>query len=385
MKESASEVQVLIVSDSKEQIRRIESALRDSSSPELSFMPVPLARLDDALLDRAWDVAVCAPPPLTIAPDLLARLRAVGSPRPVIGMVEGDAEEIAARTIREGGSGCLATSRLDQLPHLIEEALREDRTRRDERRRIEQEKIESIRELASGVSHEVKNPLTVILMGIDFLSRKTRSQDEEMLAVLKDMGDAVRRVNEVILGLRELAAPQAIELRNESIVDVLERALRQVRHEFEKAGITVRREIDPSIAPFPLDGTKMEQAFVNLLLSSSQAMPQGGTIRIRILERGEGDPGSGAGGRTLQIEIEDDGSSVPEQEIEHLFDPFYASKTAGRGTGVALTVVKRIVEMHGGSVRLQNRREGGVQMTLSLSSPGQEEPAALLRGRERSS
>ena len=160
---------------------------------------------------------------------------------------------------------------------------------------------------------------------------------------------------------------------------VIEAALLLVKHEFAKANVTVRQSLASGLPPLLLDRQKMEQVFVNLFMNASHAMPQGGTLTVST-HAGQRAVPHDVGARGMDrltdaaaaviIEVDDTGAGIPADQVSKIFDPFFTTKPTGQGTGLGLTVTKKIVEMHGGTLDIGNRPAGGVRATITLQAQG---------------
>ncbi len=242
---------------------------------------------------------------------------------------------------------------------------------------IEAEKMQSVGRLAAGVAHEVKNPLAILRMGLDYLSQNLASPDESLKLILTDMTDALKRADSIILGLLDYAIPRALDLRGENLNGVLEQSLALVRHAFHGDAVKLVKDLAPGLPAVWMDRNKIQQVFVNILTNASQAMPEGGTLTVRTYTRqltaAEINPEAErrwadrfrAGETVVVTEILDAGAGIPEDKLDKVFDPFFTTKPAGKGTGLGLTVAKKIVELHGGSIEIRNRKDGvGVVVTI---------------------
>jgi PAS domain S-box-containing protein len=240
---------------------------------------------------------------------------------------------------------------------------------------IQAEKMQSVGRLAAGVAHEVKNPLAILRMGIDYLSKNLQEPNEETNLILSDMAEALRRADTIIMGLLDFSATRALDLVAHDVSKVLGQSLALVRHE---AGplIKVVRELETELPPVKLDQNKIKQVFVNLLENAIHAMPSGGTLTVRSgmrqltpqdighdQERRFGDQFR-AGQNVVFAEVLDTGQGIAKDKVANIFDPFFTTKPAGKGTGLGLTVAKKIVELHGGELDIRNRPEGGVVATV---------------------
>jgi signal transduction histidine kinase len=131
-----------------------------------------------------------------------------------------------------------------------------------------------------------------------------------------------------------------------------------------------------------LDAMKIEQVFLNIFSNAAQAMDEGGRLTVRTTTRqvtGIGENVSDSdrfrpGARLVIIEVLDTGSGVPEALIGKIFEPFFTTKPTGKGTGLGLTVTKTIVDLHGGTIEIGNRPEGGACVTLTFNAEGDPAP-----------
>lgn len=247
------------------------------------------------------------------------------------------------------------------------------------------EKLHSIGQLAAGVAHEVKNPLQVILVGLQYLSDSPLSADEQARSVINEMHDAVRRANAVVQEILDFSSPRELGMQARSINALVEKALGFVRHDLKAAGVEIVRRLDPTVPDVLVDPTKIEQVFVNLLTNACHAMPQGGRLTVStrkvVLTSADLPPhdvGDRSGmqmriGETAVVtEIRDTGTGVPADKIAKIFEPFFTTKSTGKGTGLGLPVSRKILELHRGKINIENNPEGGVIATVTLRASNQE-------------
>ncbi len=240
------------------------------------------------------------------------------------------------------------------------------------------ERLQSIGRLAAGVAHEVKNPLAVLRMGVDFFLNVPLPPETAAPAavVLEDMQSAIQRADTIIMGLLNYSAPGELQLKPVAVNQLLDQALTLVRHEIGANGYVVERQLAPIPVFALLDAQKIDQVLVNLLTNAFHAMPGGGRLTLRTVQRPitdaetRHDAGSRAGARfrtgepVIAIQIDDTGTGIPPDKLDKIFEPFFTTKETGKGTGLGLTVARKIVELHGGTLSIINRPEGGVRSTL---------------------
>ncbi|MEY2409127.1 MAG: hypothetical protein QOF48_1797 [Verrucomicrobiota bacterium] len=241
---------------------------------------------------------------------------------------------------------------------------------------IQAEKMESLGTLAAGVAHEVKNPLAILQMGINYLLKKVPATDENIAMVLQEMLDAIGRADAITRGLLDFAASKQLVMRSEDFNELIESALKLVRHALTNARIEVTRELAEPPPRVMADRTQIQQVFVNLFMNAAHAMHDGGQITVRTFPKEmtetthyEGSRKSShlwVGDAVVVAEVFDSGSGIPDENLAKIFDPFFTTKPTGQGTGLGLPVSKKIIELHGGSISIRNRPEGGVRVTVIL-------------------
>ncbi len=242
---------------------------------------------------------------------------------------------------------------------------------------IEAEKLQSVGRLAAGVAHEVRNPLAIMEMGVAFLAEQEMSEDN--LMILKEMTEAVRRANDVITGLMDLS-PRELGTRDADLHHVIDRALSSLASELADGKIEVIREFGDALPASKLDEGKIEQVFMNVFTNALHAMPEGGILAIKTSVKvlGAEDVAFDAGDRTgvrfregeraIVIEVSDTGSGILPENLDKLFEPFFSTKPTGKGMGLGLTVARKLVELHRGTITLKNREGGGATASIMFKA-----------------
>lgn len=243
------------------------------------------------------------------------------------------------------------------------------------------EKLHSIGQLAAGVAHEVKNPLQVILVGLQYVGDSVLAKDAEISSVVQEMRDAVQRANGVVQDLLDFSSPRELGMQPTGINALLEKALRFVRHDLRAANVHVVKHLDPALPEAYADPNKIEQVLVNLITNACHAMSQGGTLTVTTrpkmitqVDAAPHDAGdrSGirfrAGEQAILVEIRDTGTGVAASAIGKIFEPFFTTKSTGKGTGLGLSVTRKIMDLHRGKISIENHPEGGVIAILTLKA-----------------
>ncbi len=238
---------------------------------------------------------------------------------------------------------------------------------------IQQAKLETVGRLAAGVAHEVKNPLAIIQLGVDFLANELKGNQVHYETVM-DMEDAVQRADSVIKGLLDFSRSEQLDLKEADIRTVIDDSLLLVRHELNSRHVTVEWINDEQLPLLMLDRNKLKQVFINLLMNAMHAMPEGGTVHIStclhlltpeeiLLFSGERPV---EGKNAVVIRIADTGTGISDDAASKLFDPFFTTKPVGVGTGLGLSVTRKILELHKAAITLKNRsdRQGAEALLL---------------------
>jgi PAS domain S-box-containing protein len=241
---------------------------------------------------------------------------------------------------------------------------------------IQAEKMESIGTLAAGVAHEVKNPLAIMMMGVNYLGKRFGTQDENLALVLKEMREAITRADTITRGLLDFAASRQLAVKAEDLNELIEETLKLVRHQLQEAQITVVREWESGLPLVGVDKNRIQQVFVNLFVNAMHAMPSGGTLTVRTyakrltetshVEGSRRADGFWVGDTAVVAEVKDTGTGIPQENLAKIFDPFFTTKPTGVGTGLGLPVSKKIIELHGGTIDVKNNPGGGVRVIIML-------------------
>jgi len=244
---------------------------------------------------------------------------------------------------------------------------------------IQAEKMETVGRMAAGVAHEVQNPLQILLMSLDYLShRMAEARDPVLDGVVTEMRHAAKRADTIIRGLLDFSHSDTLELKPQDLNTLIEKALVLVRHDLASNQINLQTELGSDLPPLALDGVKIEQVFVNLFTNAVDAMAKSGTLRVKtylnVLTETQRDPGSReaahfyAGETVVIADVEDTGSGVAPETMRKIFDPFFTTKATGKGTGLGLAIVKRILDLHGGTIHIQNMTAGGARCRLMFKT-----------------
>lgn len=219
-----------------------------------------------------------------------------------------------------------------------------------ERDQYRAEQMATVAQLATGVAHEIRNPLTSIKMLIQAGRQGVRGVDADDLEVIES---EIRRMERSLNAFLEFARPAQAERKPVHLTSLVDRTLALVETRASRQGVALQRQ--GTDAEIWADQDQLQQLLLNLILNSLDATPRGGRVWVEI--------GPSSLGR-LSVRVNDTGPGIPEELMRRLFQPFVSGKETGLGLG--LVISKRIAEDHGGVLFAANRSGGGASFTLLL-------------------
>ncbi|MGQ9510104.1 MAG: ATP-binding protein [Thermodesulfobacteriota bacterium] len=226
---------------------------------------------------------------------------------------------------------------------------------------IRSEKLASIGRFAAGVAHEVGNPLGSILGYTSLLSKEGIDKEEEK-EYLKRIEKEIERINRIVRELLDYARPTKFEIKEVEVNQVIENTLSLLSYQKSFKNIETKLDLKPNLSLIRGDDSWLSQVFMNIILNAIDAMPHGGTLRIKTDEFIAGDGIStkfSKGDHLVRIQFSDTGLGIKKEDLKKIFDPFFTTKDPDKGTGLGLSVSLRIVESLGGEIRVESEPEKG--------------------------
>jgi len=220
------------------------------------------------------------------------------------------------------------------------------------------ERLSSLGHLAAGVAHEIRNPLNAIGMGLQRLNREflpqEESKKEEYLSFTELILKEVRRVNQIIEQFLTLSRPSHLHLKLSSLRNLLNHLITLFQEEASSQGINLQVKISSDLPSIKMDDEKLTQAFINIMKNGMQAMEHGGVLRIETQYLKD----------RLEVAISDTGSGIPPDQMEKIFNYYYTTKE--KGVGLGLPIAHRIIEAHGGQLKVESQVGIGTKVTVIL-------------------
>lgn len=215
------------------------------------------------------------------------------------------------------------------------------------------EKLKAISTLAAGMAHEIKNPLTSIKTFTEYLPEKGNDPDFRK-KFQRIVGNEVERINTIVKQLLEFSKPSELKLEQTDILALLESTLELLNNDLLNANVSINKSYTSPLPKISIDPSQIKQVFLNLILNALDAMPNGGAIRIEVHNTLE----------EIIIKITDSGKGIKEEDLKHIFDPFFSKKDGG--TGLGLSVVHGIIKKHGGKISAVSFIGKGTTFTISF-------------------
>ncbi|MEW6667943.1 MAG: ATP-binding protein [Thermodesulfobacteriota bacterium] len=224
------------------------------------------------------------------------------------------------------------------------------------RREVEtSRRLASLGRLAAGIAHEIRNPLSSIKGFATYFKERYRDVPEDQ-STAEIMVREVDRLNRVITDLLEFARPLSMQKKTSSAHALIQHSLNTIRQQALQKGIQIQTDLPAGPIEVPMDPDKMNQVLLNLYLNSLEAMDRGGTLFVGLVRAGDG--------KGIRIVVKDTGSGIRQEDLAHIFDPYFTTRASG--TGLGLAIVHKIMESHRGDVRVESEPGQGTTVTLTL-------------------
>lgn len=246
-------------------------------------------------------------------------------------------------------------------------------SRRTEQQTIESERLNALTLLAAGVAHEIGNPLNSLNIHLQLIEREAGKIDGAKRAKLQESVEVARgevnRLDSIISQFLRAIRPTRPQLRPENVNAIVEETVRFFAPEIKDRDIVVEQELRSDLPSLQLDRDQMKQAFYNVIKNSLEAMKKRGVLRIR----------TDMDESHVIITFTDTGGGISAENLSHVFEPYFTTKTSG--TGLGLLIVRRIVREHGGELSVQS--EPGKGLTLIIRLPSIDKRVRMLEAGDR--
>jgi len=263
-----------------------------------------------------------------------------------------DHEVASLRLTAEGGNLQTMERQIATILKRVQEIV--SQIQRQEGESLRAEQLAAVGQLAASIAHEVRNPLTSIklLVGAALKGRYPKGLSETDLQVIHD---EVGRLERKVQSLLDFARPLESEPHTQDIAGIVHQVIDLVQERLRQQGVHLHLDIPDKPLAAELDRDQIQGVLVNLIFNALDAMPNGGRLDLRLACPVQG---------RLQLTVADTGPGIDASVADRLFTPFTSTKTTG--TGLGLSVSRRVVEAHGGQLTASNRDGGGACFTVTL-------------------
>lgn len=221
------------------------------------------------------------------------------------------------------------------------------------------QRLASVGRLAAGVSHEIRNPLSSIKgFATYFKERYYDIPENQQISNL--MIQEVDRLNRVVSQLHEFARPITVSKKSIQIKAFLKDSLKLVERQASEANISIRTDFDLEKDEILIDSDRINQVLLNLYLNAIESMDNGGSLTVTLAKNSKKNG--------IEIKVSDTGTGITENDLSHIFDPYFTTKASG--TGLGLAIAHNIMEAHGGEITIESRLGQGTGVTIFLSYAG---------------
>lgn len=219
---------------------------------------------------------------------------------------------------------------------------------------MQAQKLATVGEMASGIAHEIKNPLTGIANAIEIIAEEM--DDSSKKPILDEIQRQVQRVNKTINDLLQFSRPIDLQLSAANINDIIKKTVFFLKNQLKTPDIQFVTRLQPDIPVFAFDAKQIEAVLINLGLNAIQAIDRQGFIEFHSRYNSQEN--------IVQVVLKDSGCGIPAQNLKKVLKPFFTTKS--KGTGLGLSISKEIVERHGGRIEIDSEEKQGTTVTIYL-------------------
>jgi PAS domain S-box-containing protein len=239
---------------------------------------------------------------------------------------------------------------------------------------VDAEKMAIVGQLAGGVAHEVKNPLTIISLASEYIKKNKERPGFDVEQAIAKIMKATSRANTIVNDLLDFSRSRTLDFETGDLNEVVEKAVALIAHYLDIRDIKLQTNFHKGKLKVEISPNRVMQVLVNIMRNAIDASPTKSTIRIntRLVDLTKEEEGVGThrndvfqlGAKAAVIEIEDEGLGISDEHLKRVFDPFFTTKDPGMGTGMGLSIVRSIMRMHHGLVKIENLKHGGARVRL---------------------
>ncbi len=250
----------------------------------------------------------------------------------------------------------------EELSHRWDKKVRELKS--DLQKLVQEDRMISLGKLVASCAHEINNPIQGLLTFSHLMQEilaegKPRSKDlEQFKKYLSLMSKELERCGDIVSGLLSFSRESPREYKDIDLNEVLEAVINLTRHKMKLRNIDLITRLSPGLLIIRGNDSQLQQCFLNLIFNAIAAMPEGG--QLHVLSK------YGNAKKNVCVEIRDTGYGIPEETLDHIYDPFFTTKEAGEATGLGLSIVYGVTKNHGGNIKVNTKVGEGTSFVLDF-------------------
>ncbi|MDH7552826.1 MAG: cache domain-containing protein [Spirochaetota bacterium] len=234
---------------------------------------------------------------------------------------------------------------------------------------LQSEKLASLGRLASGIAHEINNPLTAILTYSSLLLEDLKDTDfeEDLRVIIKE----TFRCRDIVRNILDFARSTKPDIKKTNINNLINEVLLILEKHVNFHNIIINKELDPDVPDMYIDENQFKSVINNLAMNAADAMPQGGTLTVKTRYNLHND--------SITTIVSDTGTGIKEEHLDKIFDPFFTTKEQGKGTGLGLAVTYGIIKRYHGNIDVQSEIGKGTIFTIMFPLAKNKEEYAVFQ------
>jgi signal transduction histidine kinase len=250
----------------------------------------------------------------------------------------------------------------DELSHRWDKRVKELKS--DLQKLVQEDRMISLGKLAASCAHEINNPIQGLLTFSHLMQEilaegKPSSKDlEQFKQYLSLMSKELERCGDIVSGLLSFSRESPREYKDIDLNEVLEAVINLTRHKMKLRNVDLIARLSPGLLMIRGNDSQLQQCFLNLIFNAIAAMPEGG--QLHVLSK------HGKAKKNVCVEIRDTGYGIPEETLDHIYDPFFTTKEAGEATGLGLSIVYGVTKNHGGNIKVNTKVGEGTSFILNF-------------------
>jgi len=243
---------------------------------------------------------------------------------------------------------------------------------------IQKDKMAALGRLASGIAHEIRNPLEIIYMGVDYLENNLPNDNPHVRESIEKIFNAVSRADNIIKNILSFSRQSEYKITQRPLCPLLDNVLKLAEQMIQKNGVSVQRKYDDELLEVAGDYNMLQQVFVNLVNNAVDAMKdrKEKILTVRAYKQLATEVGYKTGYRRADffsigdemiiVEISDTGRGIPAEALPKIFEPFFTTKSANEGTGLGLSIAHMIMDRLSGTIDVESRENQGTTFFIKL-------------------